>query len=123
MHDERRQVRQLNRRAWDHAVVRDLTPVWAECHRALVAGGTLISGVLNPDEFVFDDDALDNRGEFVLRHPLPYREIDSLSPEELERHIYTGQSRATDLWCRAAALSGYVPRYLRHRPRTGLGII
>jgi hypothetical protein len=80
-------VRQLNRRAWDHAVVPDLTPVWAECHRVLVAGGTFISGVLNPDEFVFDDDALDNRGEFVLRHPLSYREIDSLSPEELERQV------------------------------------
>jgi SAM-dependent methyltransferase len=67
--------------------VPDLTPVWAECHRVLVAGGTLISGFLNPDEFVFDDDALDNRGEFVVRHPLPYREIDSLSPDELERRL------------------------------------
>lgn len=62
--------------------VPDLAPVWAECHRVLVAGGALISGFLNPDEFVFDDVALDNDGVFVVKYPLPYREIDTLSPEE-----------------------------------------
>lgn len=65
--------------------VPDLTPVWAECHRVLVQGGTLISGFLNPDEFVFDEESLDNQGIFVVRNPLPYREIDSLSPEALQR--------------------------------------
>jgi SAM-dependent methyltransferase len=61
--------------------VPDLAPVWAECHRVLVDGGILISGFLNPDEFVFDSDALDNDGVFVVTNPLPYSEIDSLSPE------------------------------------------
>ncbi len=61
--------------------VPDLTPVWAECHRVLVDGGALISGFLNPDEFVFDSDALDDHGVFVVKNPLPYSEIDSLSPE------------------------------------------
>ncbi len=62
--------------------VPDLAPVWAECHRVLVEGGTLISGFLNPDEFVFDDEALDTDGVFVVKYPLPYREIDTLSPAE-----------------------------------------
>jgi SAM-dependent methyltransferase len=65
--------------------VPDLAPIWAECHRVLVPGGSLISGFLNPDEFVFDDEALDNDGAFVVKHPLPYREIDSLSPELREK--------------------------------------
>ena len=65
--------------------VADLAPVWAECHRALVQGGTLISGFLNPDEFVFDEEALDKHGIFVVKYPLPYREIDILSAEALQR--------------------------------------
>ncbi|GAA1535788.1 class I SAM-dependent methyltransferase [Dactylosporangium maewongense] len=65
--------------------VPDLTPVWAECHRVLVDGGALISGFLNPDEFVFDSDALDDHGVFVVKNPLPYSEIDSLSPEARQR--------------------------------------
>jgi SAM-dependent methyltransferase len=67
--------------------VPDLAPIWAECHRVLVEGGTLISGFLNPDEFVFDDEALDNEGVFIVKHPLPYREIDSLSPELREQRL------------------------------------
>jgi SAM-dependent methyltransferase len=61
--------------------VPDLAPVWAECHRVLAGGGVLISGFMNPDEFVFDDEALDNEGVFAVKNPLPYREIDTLSPE------------------------------------------
>jgi hypothetical protein len=44
-------------------------------------------------------------------------------PPELDHvHLRANRERQT-LWCRGAALSGYVPEYLRHRPRTGLGII
>jgi len=59
--------------------VPNLTPVWRECHRTLSPGGTLLTGFLNPDEFVFDSEALDDRGEFVVRYPLPYIEHETLS--------------------------------------------
>ncbi len=58
--------------------VPDLAPVWRECHRVLVPGGALITAFMNPDEFVFDPDALDERGEFVVRYPLPYVEHETL---------------------------------------------
>ena len=58
--------------------VPDLAPVWRECHRVLVPGGVLMTGFMNPDEFVFDPDAIDHRNEFVVRYPLPYVEYDTL---------------------------------------------
>jgi hypothetical protein len=65
--------------------------VWAECQRVLIGGGALVSGFMNPDEFVFDDRALDTEGVFAVTNPLPYREIDTLSPDAvLERQRQSG---------------------------------
>lgn len=61
----------------------ELAPVWRECYRVLRAGGSLLAGFLNPDLYVFDADALDERGEFVVRHRLPYSDTESLSAAEL----------------------------------------
>ncbi len=70
--------------------VPDVAPVWRECRRVLRPGGTLIAGFMNPDEFVFDPYALDERGEFVVKYPLPYVEHETLSPDELEARIAAG---------------------------------
>src|SRR5262245_38793616 len=67
--------------------VPDLAPVWRECYRILRTGGTLMTGFMNPDEFVFDEDALDNEGIFVVKHALPYVEYETLSPEAREERI------------------------------------
>lgn len=40
--------------------VPDLEPVWRKCCRVLRVGGVLMTGFMNPNEFVFDDVALDN---------------------------------------------------------------
>ena len=64
--------------------VPDLNPVWRECQRVLKPGGILMTGFMNPDEFIFDADALDNEGAFVVKHPLPYIEHETLSREEFE---------------------------------------
>jgi len=40
-----------------------------------------LTGFLNPDEFIFDFEALDARGEFVVKHPLPYVEHETMSAE------------------------------------------
>lgn len=44
--------------------ISDLEPVWRECYRALRVGGVLMTGFMNPDEFVFDDIALDAESIF-----------------------------------------------------------
>lgn len=65
----------------------DLEPVWRECYRVLQVGGVLMTGFGNPDENIFDEDALDNEGKFVVKHPLPYVQHETLTQEELEQHI------------------------------------
>lgn len=67
----------------------DVAPVWRECYRVLQPGGVLMTGFLNPDEFVFDPEALDSDGRFVVKYPLPYVEHETLSPAELEERIRT----------------------------------
>lgn len=67
--------------------VPDLAPVWRECYRVLKPGGALMTGFLNPDEFVFDPDALDDEGIFVVKYPLPYVEHETLSPEALQERL------------------------------------
>lgn len=71
--------------------VPDVGKVWRECRRVLVSRGVLIAGFMNPDEFVFDPDALDERGEFVVRYPLPYVEHETLDAATLEARIASGE--------------------------------
>jgi SAM-dependent methyltransferase len=70
--------------------VPDVGKVWRECRRVLVNHGVLIAGFMNPDEFVFDPDALDERSEFVVRYPLPYVEYETLDAATLEARIAAG---------------------------------
>jgi SAM-dependent methyltransferase len=62
-----------------------LEPVWRECFRVLRPGGTMLAGFVNPDLFIFDAEALDSRGELVVRHALPYSDLTHLSREERDR--------------------------------------
>jgi SAM-dependent methyltransferase len=67
--------------------VPEVAPVWRECYRVLRSGGILMTGFINPDEFVFDYVALENEGVFVVKHPLPYIESETLDPEALDQRI------------------------------------
>jgi SAM-dependent methyltransferase len=66
----------------------ELAPVWRECFRVLRPGGVLMTGFLNPDIFIFDVAALDERGEFVVRHPIPFSTLDL--PQDERARIYSG---------------------------------
>jgi SAM-dependent methyltransferase len=64
--------------------VDSVLPVWREAHRVLKKGGVMISGLVNPIEFLFDLDKME-RGELFVRHKIPYSDLTDLTEEERER--------------------------------------
>ena len=64
-------------------------PVWREAYRVLRPGGVLMAGFINPLEFIFDRERIE-KGEFVVRHALPYSDIESLPEEELQHWLDEG---------------------------------
>ena len=59
-----------------------IRPVWRECARVLRPGGRLLSGFMNPCFFLFDHHRAEEGGDLVVKYPLPYSDLESLSPEE-----------------------------------------
>jgi SAM-dependent methyltransferase len=65
--------------------VPDVRPVWREAFRVLRRGGILLAGFMNPAAFIFDDEGY-QKGEFIVRHSLPYSDVTSLTDEERKRY-------------------------------------
>jgi 2-polyprenyl-3-methyl-5-hydroxy-6-metoxy-1,4-benzoquinol methylase len=63
-----------------------IEPVWRECFRVLRRGGALLAGFMNPIVYIFDADAQE-RGELVVRFPLPYADVTDLPSDELRRVV------------------------------------
>lgn len=61
-------------------------PVWQECYRVLRPGGLLLVGFANPINYIFDQ-LLADEGTLQVRHPLPYSDLGSLPPAELQRYL------------------------------------
>ena len=71
---------------WSNGAIDDILPLWRAAYRVLKHGGTLVSGVSNPVEYIFDLRSL-LEGEFVVRHKLPYSDLTSISREELQELV------------------------------------
>lgn len=65
----------------------DLEPVWRECARVLRPGGRLLCGFMNPAFFLFDHELAEETGKLVVKHRLPFSDLDGLGEEELSRHL------------------------------------
>ena len=65
--------------------VADVLPVWREAWRVLKPGGRMMTGFTNPLFYLFDDDEM-QKGNLVVRHRIPYSDLESLS--ESERAVY-----------------------------------
>lgn len=63
--------------------VPDVRPVWQEAHRVLRPGGALLSGFVNPVLYLFDQ-TLADEGVLKVRHKLPYSDLTTLEPAELQ---------------------------------------
>ena len=67
-------------------------PVWREAYRVLRPGGILMTGFINPIEFIFDRARIEETGELVVRYKLPYSDSESLSDGELRRLLEKGDA-------------------------------
>lgn len=64
--------------------VPDIRPVWREAFRVLRPGGTLLSGIVNPLLYLFEDAALE-RGELNVAYSIPYSDLDGSTDEDRRR--------------------------------------
>lgn len=54
--------------------VKSVREIWAECYRVLKPGGILISGSINPINYLFDA-SLRDKNQLVARHKIPYSDL------------------------------------------------
>ncbi len=69
--------------------VPEVRPVWAEAFRVLRRGGVLLAGFDNPAFHIFDNAAAE-RGELIVKFPLPYSDLESLSEAERAQRLAEG---------------------------------
>ena len=71
--------------------VPEVRPVWREAFRVLRHGGVLLAGFSSPMTYLFDYDLADRTGVLQVKYALPYSDLASLTAEERQRYIETGE--------------------------------
>ncbi|MDB4809730.1 class I SAM-dependent methyltransferase [bacterium] len=66
-----------------NSFVPSVLPVWKEAERVMKRGANLLSGIVNPVFYLFDDQLME-KGEFKLQHKIPYSDLTSLSSEQMQ---------------------------------------
>src|SRR5699024_8798593 len=96
----------------------NLAPVWAEAFRVLRPGGLLLTGFMNPDVYLFDEESLDQQS-LVVRHRLPLarstaRRSAECAPTETGRSSTAtrGRSRSADNWWQASCSLTLLKRHI-----------
>ena len=69
-----------------NSFVSNVLPVWKEAARVLKPGANLLSGIVNPIIYLFDDQLLE-KGEFKVCHKIPYSDLTSLSAEQWQAYL------------------------------------
>ena len=67
----------------------DVRAVWRECARVLRPGGILMTGSMNSVHYIFDLYKADE-GILEVAHSIPYSDLTSIPPEDLEEHMQKG---------------------------------
>ena len=68
----------------------DVNPVWREAYRVLRPGRQLLAGMVNPLLYALDDESEDER--LVIRHKIPYSDLEQLSEDEQQKRVAEGQA-------------------------------
>ena len=66
--------------------VPDVLPVWKEAARVMKPGANMLSGIVNPLQYLFDDELMD-QGELKVCHKIPYSDLTGLSPEQRQEYL------------------------------------
>ena len=62
--------------------VPDVLPVWQEAFRVLRTGGVMLSGIVNPVVYLFQETESFEEMELRVKYNIPYSDMDSLSNEQ-----------------------------------------
>ncbi len=65
----------------------EISSIWSECARVLKPGGRLLAGFVNPAFFLFDHHHLEETGEPRVAHKLPYSDLSSQDPADLQAQL------------------------------------